>query len=94
MGVPAEITAENADVYVNGEYYYAVIRDVPMSADVNVQRNSTARRVKLHTDKTVTDAIWMDNGQAVLLTDGQSFPVEPFLYGVSRYARVAKFKLR
>ena len=92
--VPAEITAENADVYVNGEYYYAVIRDVPMSADVNVQLEGAARLVKLHTEKTVTDAIWLDNGQEVKLTDGQSFPVAPFLYGISRYARVAKFKLR
>ena len=92
--VPAEITAENADVYVNGEYYYAVIRDVPMAADVNVQLEGAARLVKLHTEKTVTDAIWLDNGKEVKLVDGQSFSVEPFLYGISRYARVAKFKLR
>jgi alpha-L-fucosidase len=92
--VPAEIEAENADTFKNGEYYYAAIRRVPMAADANVAREENKRIVKLHTDKTIVEAKWMDNGEVIELTDAQSFEVKPFEYGVSRYIRVAKFKLQ
>jgi hypothetical protein len=50
--------------------------------------------IKLDTDKTITDAIWLDNGEAIEMTGGQTFTAKPFAYGVSQYARVAKFKLQ
>ena len=92
--VPAEITAENADMFKNGEYYYAAIRRVPMAANVNVARAEDNKVIKLHTDKTITEATWLDSGEGVELTDGQTFNAKPFSYGVSGYIRVAKFKLR
>ena len=92
--VPAEIRADNADIFVNGEYYYAAIRKVPMSADPNVVRVEDNQLIKLYTDKTITDAIWLDSGEAVKLIDGQTFPIKPFIYGKSSYIRVAKFKLK
>lgn len=92
--VPAEIQADNADIFVNGEYYYAAIRKVPMSSNVNVARPEDNKVIKLHTDKTITDAVWMDNGYAVELTNGQTFKAAPFLYGTSGSVRVAKFKLK
>ncbi len=92
--VPADIQAENADVFVNGEYYYAAIRGVPMSADPNVTRLENSKKIKLYTDKTITCATWLDDGTEVQLTDGQSFSAAPFPYGRSEYIRVAKFKLQ
>lgn len=92
--IPAEIEAENADIFVNGEYYYVAIRRVPMASNVNVARAEDNKIVVLHTDKTITDAVWLDNGAAVELISGQTFKAEPFSYGKSMYARVAKFKLK
>lgn len=91
---PANITAENADIFVNGENYYAVIRQVPMSANVNVARTEDNKIIKIDTPKTITDAIWVDNGNKIELLDGQTFKAAPFLYGNSGYCRVAKFKLQ
>ena len=92
--VPAGIEAENADVFVNGEYYYVAIRRVPMFTNVNVTRLEDNKVVKLHTDKTIVDAVWMDSGEAVELEDGQTFKAKPFFYGASTSVRVAKFKLK
>lgn len=92
--VPADIQADNADIFVNGEYYYAAIRKVPMSADANVTRLEGDKVVKLLTDKTITEAIWLNDGQEVELTDGQTFYVKPFSYGTSGSVRVARFKLK
>jgi alpha-L-fucosidase len=92
--VPADIQADNADVFVNGEYYYAAIRKVPMSANVNVTRIEDNKVVKLYTDKTITEAVWLNDGQEVELTDGQTFDAKPFCYGTSGSVRVARFKLK
>lgn len=92
--VPADIQADNADIFVNGEYYYAAIRKVPMSANVNVTRIEDNKVVKLHTDKTITEAVWLNNGQAVELINGQTFNATPFFYGTSGSVRVARFKLK
>lgn len=92
--VPAEIKAENADMYVNGEYYYAVVSKVPMASNVNVARAEDNKIIKLDTDKTIVEATWLDDGSEVELMDGQTFKAAPFQYGNSGYARVAKFKLQ
>ena len=92
--IPADIQAENADMFVNGEYYYAAIRRVPMGANVNVARPEDNKVVKVHTDKTITEAVWLDDGTAIELEDGQTFKAAPFPYGRSGSVRVAKFKLK
>ena len=92
--IPADIQAENADMFVNGEYYYAAIRRVPMGANVNVARPEDNKVVKLHTDKVIIEPIWLDDGTEIKLEDGQTFKAEPFPYGRSGYIRVAKFKLK
>ena len=92
--VPADIQADNADIFVNGEYYYAAIRKVPMSANVNVARIEDNKIVKLYTDKRIEEAVWLDNGSEVELTDGQTFKAQAFLYGTSGGIRVARFKLK
>lgn len=85
---------DNADIFVNGEYYYAAIRKVPMSANVNVARIEDNKIVKLYTDKRIEEAVWLDNGSEVELTDGQTFKAQAFLYGTSGGIRVARFKLK
>ena len=92
--IPADIQAENADMFVNGEYYYAAIRRVPMGANVNVARPEDNKVIKVHTDKTITEAVWLDDGTAIELEDGQTFKAAPFPYGRSGSVRVAKFKLK
>lgn len=92
--VPADITAENADIFVNDEYYYAAIRKVPMAANVNVARPEDNQMIKLHTDKAITNAVWLDDGTEVQLNDNQSFKAKPFPYGKSGVVRVAKFQLK
>ena len=92
--VPADIMAENADVFVNGGYYYAAIRKVPMGANVNVARPEDNKVIRLNTDKTITDAVWLDDGTAIALEDGQTFKASPFPYGISGSVRVAKFRLK
>ena len=91
--VPAEIVSDNGDTFVNGDYYYVAIRKVPMFTNANVTRAEDNKVVKVHTDKTITQAVWLDNGQPIELLDGQSFKVAPYPYGSSGGVRVAKFKL-
>ena len=92
--VSAGIEAENADMLTDGKYYYAVIRRVPMCANANVARAEDTKVVTIKTDKKVYSARWLDNGKNVKDVKKNSFPVEPFSYGYSYGARVAKFKLR
>ena len=87
---PCDISADGADILFDGEQYYAVIKDVNMNADPNVQLNSTARRVKINA--VIKDAKWLDNGKKVAVKYGQ-FVVEPFAYGTSYSIRVLKFKI-
>lgn len=92
--VSAHIEAENADVLTDGKYYYTVIRKVPMSADPNVANMADNRTVTVKTDKKVVSAKWLDNGKSVKGVKKNSFPVEPFAYGYSYGARVARFELK
>lgn len=92
--VSAHIEAENADVLTDGKYYYAVIRKVPMSADPNVANMADNRTVTIKTDKKVVSAKWLDNGKSVKGAKKNGFPVEPFAYGYSYGARVARFELK
>ena len=91
---PADIEAENADIFVKGDYYYAAISGVPTLIDPNVTIPEKTNVVRLKTSKTITEAIWLDNGVSVSSVDGNSFTVDPFPYGVSIGTRVAKFKLK
>lgn len=86
---PSEIEAENADVFTDGEYLYAAVRDVPMALDENVARSGGRREVRLATVKRVLSAEWLDNGEAEEVKDN-TFAVRPFPYGTSLCVRVAR----
>lgn len=89
-----DLTAENADMMTDGEYYYAAIKGVLMSANCNVAKFGESKTVTLNTDKRIVDAEWLDSGKEINLKTDNSFVCEPFEYGKSFAVRVAKFKLK
>ena len=93
--VPAEIEADNAIIFKDDKYYYAVVKNVPMSANENVARRESRPNVKIHTDRKIKNAIYMDTKLQKVEVDKKenSFPILPFLYGTSKFARVIRFKL-
>ena len=88
---PCEITAENADVVKAGDYYYALIKDVPMAANANVQLGGTVKKVKINAD--IKNARWLDNGKAIKVKKN-GFDATPFSYGTSMHVRAARFELK
>ena len=86
------VTADNATVLTDGTYLYAVVRNVPVSGDENVNRRLARTVVIL--DGKIKRATWLDNGEAVELAAPNAFVVKPFDYGTSGALRVAKIKLK
>lgn len=86
-----EINADGADVVFDGDYYYAIIKDVLMSADPNVQLNSAAKSVKIYA--RIKGGAWLDSGKKAKIKNGE-FTVKPFDYGSSYSVRILKFKTR
>lgn len=92
--VPANISAENADIMTDGKYYYAFIKRVPMCFNTNVTRMMEAKRVVLSTDKKIVNAVWLDNDEPVRMLEDGTFFAWPFDYGTSLSTRIAKFELK
>ena len=88
---PADIGADGADVLTDGKKYYAVIKNVGMSADPNVALSGKTETVKFSVP--VKSAKWLDNGEKIEVASDGSFAVTPFSYGRSYSARVAEIKL-
>lgn len=94
--VPSSVIADNAVIFQDDKYYYAIMKNVPMSADENVARRESRPQVVVHTDKKITNATYMDTNKQKVEVDqkNKSFPILPFMYGDSLYARVVRFKLK
>ena len=90
----SDITSDDAYILKgeNGKYY-AVIKDVNMTADVNVQLGQAAKTVTLKTNKKIKKIKWLDNGVSAK-ANGNSFVVEPFIYGTSHALRVAELTIK
>lgn len=86
-----EFQTENADVLTDGEKYYAVIKNVNMSADPNVALGGDVSAVKL--SFAAKRAKWLDNGEKIKINKDNSFAVKPFDYGRSYSVRVAEIEL-
>ena len=87
---PAKFTADGADVFVDGDNCYVVVKDVPMESNVNVTRMGNGKRtVRLNTNCIISHVEWLDNGKEAEC-DGNSIVVAPFDYGTSLGCRVAK----
>ena len=84
-----EIEAENAYLLQGKDCFYAVVKNVFMSADPNVAIGGEMRRVTIKTEKKIRCAKWLDNGREIPVSDN-SFSAEPFAYGESLCVRVAK----
>ena len=93
---PSEILADNACIFEDDEWYYALINDVPMSSNENVTRQQNRPRVIIHTDKKIVQAKYLDkNTQKIVVNQKEhSFEVLPFMYGNSFSTRVVRFKLK
>ena len=85
----SDITAENAYILQDDKYYYAVIKDVFMSANANVQHTVTDKLIKVNAK--VKGAKWLDNGEKIVV-ENDSFYMRPFSYGTSGSLRIARFK--
>lgn len=86
-----DIKAENAIILQGKDCYYAVVKNVPMSADSNVQRVESRGQVRIEGE--ILSAEWLDNGEKIELTNNNAFFVAPFLYGESYSVRVAKLRI-
>ena len=92
---------KSADIECDGAYllkgengkYYAVVKDVNMTADPNVQRAMMERQVTINTDKKIKSVKWLDNGEKAIITE-KGFKVTPFKYGTSHALRVAEITLK
>ncbi len=88
---PTKIKAKNAIVLSDGEKYYAIIKNVGMSADPNVALNGNLMHVKF--SKRIKIAKWLDSGEKIAVNADDSFAITPFEYGRSYSARVAEIKI-
>ncbi|MBR1867128.1 MAG: alpha-L-fucosidase [Clostridia bacterium] len=83
------LTAENADVCKGEDCYFVAVKETPMAADINVQRNEELKKITLGFEGK--DGVWLDDNSKIKLNKG-SFTVKPFEYGKSLSVRIAKFK--
>ena len=88
-----DVEAENAFCVTDGKYYYAVCKDVVMAADPNVALSGVVKTVKILSDKKVKNAVWLDNNKRFKVKKNE-FATTPFVYGISRHIRVARFELK
>ena len=88
---PCAIKAKNAEIVQGDGCYYALIKNVPMSADPHVQRLQETGQVCVDAD--VLSAEWLDNGEKIDV-ENNAFTVKPFQYGRSYFLRVAKLILK
>ncbi len=87
----SSITAQGADILEDDQgNVYAIIKDVPMSADPNVARAESLPRITVNVP--IKGAVWLDNGKRIPVKDN-AFDLEPFRYGESLCVRVAKLIL-
>lgn len=87
-----EVVSEGAKILYDGKYYYAVVADVPMVANPNVQLLPQDRKY-FTLSKPVKNLRWLDNGKQLKNTK-KGYYVDTFKYGGSNTARVARFELK
>ncbi len=94
LDIKADIESDDAFILKgeNGKYY-AVLKSVRMSANLNVQRESVIKSVTLKTNAKIKSAKWIDNGEK-LKVEKHTFFASPFNYGSSHGIRVAEITLK
>lgn len=89
---PSNLIVDNATVFEDENYYYAIVSGVPMSLDDNVTIRNQDKIIKIQTNKEVIDCIYLDNKEKVTLSRDNAFIMKPFSYGVSLYTRTVRFE--
>ena len=84
---PSTIKATNAEIVKGNGCYYAIIKNVPMAADPNVQRLQETGQVCV--EAKILSAEWLDNGEKIEV-ENNTFKVVPFKYSRSYSTRIAK----
>ena len=87
----SSIEAQNAYILKDGKYYYAIIKDVPMSANPNVAIVGNVKNVLIN--KKIKNAIWLDNEESIEIDNNNKLIIKPFPYGTSFSVRIVRFKL-
>ena len=93
---PSSIKADGAVMFEDENYCYALVKNVPMSANENVTRQQNRPRVLVNTNKKIVGAKYLDNNTQKIVVDQKthSFEVLPFEYGNSLSTRVIRFKVK
>lgn len=86
-----DITASNATIYTDGEFYYAVLKNGITGGTMDVMPNSNLYSVKINAN--IKNATYLDNGKAIKVKNN-CFNVEPYNYGVNLCFRIVKFSLK
>ena len=87
----SDILADNASVLTDGEYHYAVIKKMSMSADENVQLAEKSKDVKIYAK--IKSAKWYDVNKKAVIKKGVVEPL-PYQYGESYCTRTIRFKVK
>lgn len=87
----AEWQCEGGFILEKGDELYAVIENVPMSADPNVTAVISEKKISLDERLKIRRGVWLDSGEKIKIRKNE-FDVKPFTYGTSLSVRVAKLE--
>lgn len=88
----ADISSPDCVILQDDKYYYAVIDNVMMSLDPNVQLMEGTNKVSIPNHK-IKSAKYLDTGEKVVLSkDRHTITVKPYNYGEAYCMRVVRFK--
>ena len=91
---PTDLKATNASILYDGCHYYAVINDVPMSGDANVNLSKDNRlKIVIKTKKKIINSYYLDDNSIVEINNKNSFVAKSFEYGRNLLKRVVVFDL-
>lgn len=88
----SEAKAKNAITLkgIDGSIY--AVSEVPNIT--GLEKHNSGEILDVRFDKKIKSAIWLDNGEPIVLKDEYSYLTVPFEYGTSMHLRVAKIKLK
>ncbi len=88
----ADIESDDCILLQDDKYYYAVIENVEMSLNPNVQISEGKKLVNIPAH-AIKNAKYLDTSKPVTLSNNKhTINVLPFNYGEGRYIRVVRFK--
>ena len=88
---PCDITADGADIFTDGKYYYAVVDNGKTLGSEDVVEGAENKIVTL--SKPIKNARYLDNGKSVTVNKN-TMVVSPFDYGSNLIMRIIKFSLK